>query len=246
MKRIVIILIAVGLCLTPGRFLRALEVKNTQGQKMNIEVLKYTKSSGNVRIERIEDGKIFNVKLNLFDAESQTKIVEAAPKARADLDIKLSAGKRRKKQPGSSFMEDQTVTASVLIKNESRDVDFEKGKATAFLVARQTKRFANRDEDYGKILAKQTFNVSLPAGQETKYECKPVTTSYDADRDETNVGGWEYYGYVVIVEDGEGAIHSIETSIGNLKKDLDETPELGKQILGLSKDQTVQKNLTKK
>ncbi len=223
----------------------AITVKDTKGRTMEISVISYTKSSGNVKIKR-DDGTVFNVNLNLFDSDSQSKILAAAPKARAELLVKPSVGKRRKQQGNSSYMKDQTVTASIYMKNVSRDIEFMSGKVTVILVARQTRRYSERDQDYGKVLAKQSFNVSIKPSEDTKYECKPIITSYDSDRDSSNVGGWEYYGYMVIVQEKDESIHTVETSIGSIKKVLEETPEAGKIYLKLQVGQMVKKDLSKK
>ncbi len=213
---------------------------------MDVKVLAYTKSSGNVRIERISDGQIFNVKIDLFDPESQKKIVEAAPVAKAELEIKVSAGRRRERLGESSFMKKQTVSASLKVLNDSRDIDFADGKATVFLVGRQTKRFAERDQDYGKVLGKNEFKLSVNAGRETEFECKPVVTEYDSDKDDTNVGGWEYYGYLVVIQNADGSVHSVDTSIGNLKKEVEEAPAIGKSFLSLNEGSLVEKDLAQR
>lgn len=229
--------------LFPGFALSAIEVKDLKGRTMSVEVLGYTQSSGNTRIKRLPDGAIFNVKISMFDSASQDKIIAAAPKARAKLDAKLSVGRRRERVEDSSYMKRQTITGKVAIENDSRDIDFINGKATVLLVARQTKRYADDDADYGKILHKEKFDTSLKAGQSFNYECKPVVTEYDSDRDSSNIGGWEYYGWMLIIQEADGTVHSVETSIGNLKKEVDENPELGEVYLGLEVGKLVEKNL---
>lgn len=219
-----------------------IKVTDVKGRSMEVEVIAYTQSSGNVRIKRT-DGQFFNVKLDVFDTPSQEAIIANAPKARADLLVKVSVGKRRSQQGDSSYMKDQTITASFKVENDSRDVDFPGGKGTLFLIGRQTRRYSEDDADYGKVLGKESFAIALNAGEEAEFEAKPIVTSYDSDRDYTNVGGFEYYGYLLVVEDDEGNVHTVETSIGNLKTDVEENPNLGKTLLGLSKDSLVEKNL---
>ncbi len=218
-------------------------VKDVKGREMSIKVLGYTKSTGEVKMSR-SDGQVFVVNLNVFDTESQGKIIAAAPPERARLAISVSAGKRRERKGDSSYMKNQTVTAKAKVENESRKINFSKGKGTVILVARQTARFANRDEDYGKILLKQQFNIDVEAGREFEYECKPLVTSYDSDKDSSNVGGWMYYGYVFIVQNEDGTIASATTSIGNLQKTVEEVPEASRKLLALSEGAVVQKNLS--
>lgn len=224
----------------------SIEVQDTQGRKMTVDVLAYTESSGNVRIKRVEDGAIFNVKLNIFDSDSQERIREAAPKQRAKLDVSVSVARRRQDVPGSSYMERQTIKAKAKVENASRDIDFIEGKATLLLVGREMKRFANRDADYGEIMHKESFNATLNPGREMEYEFKPIVTEYDSDKDSTNIGGIEYYGWLLVIQEKDGSIHSVETSIGNLKKETDEDPEIGNIFLGLNVGQSVEKDLSKR
>lgn len=213
---------------------------------MTVDVLAYTESSGNVRIKRVNDGAIFNVKLNIFDSASQEKIKAAAPKQKARLEVNVSVAKRRQDVPGSSYMERQTIKAKAKIENASRDIDFIDGKGTILLVGREMKRFANRDADYGKIIHKESFSATLNPGREMEYEFKPIVTEYDSDKDSTNIGGIAYYGWLLVIQEKDGSIHSVETSIGNLKKESDEDPGIGKIFLGLNVGQLVEKNLSKR
>lgn len=221
-------------------------VKDTQGRTMEMTVLSYTDSTGEVKFERAGDGKVFQVELTVFDADSQKKIVENAPRPRAEILARVSVGKRRARQGDSSYMKDQTISASITVENESREIDFGPGKGTLFLVGRQTRRYSEDDADYGKVLSKQNFDISVKGGDEFTYEAKPVVTSYDSDRDSTNIGGWEYYGYLFILEDGEGGIQVVETSIGNLKKDVESDAGHARKLLGLSEGSIVEKSLEKR
>ena len=224
--------------------LAEIEVRDVKGRSMKIDVLSYTASSGNVRIKRSSDGAIFNTKMNAFDAASQEKIKQAAPVVKAKLLSKVSVGRRRKNVKGSSYMERQTITAKATVENESRDTDFVDGKGTILLVAREMGRYSNKNDDYGKILHKENFSLTVNPGKEFKFECKPVVTEYDSDRDSSNIGGWEYYGWVIILQGKDGSVHSVETSIGNLKKEVQEDPRIGEAFLALNKGKLVEKNLS--
>lgn len=219
-----------------------IEVTDIKGRKMTVEVISYTESSGNVRIKRA-DGQFFNVKLDIFAPASQDEIVANAPKAKAELVIKVSVGKRRKQQGDSSFMKDQTISASFTVENDSRDIDFPEGEATLFLIGRQTRRYSEDSADYGKVLSKQKFPVVVKAGEETKLEARSIVTSYDSDRDYTNVGGFEYYGYLLVLKDADGEVHTVETSLGQLKKDVEEDPSMGIKLAAIGEGALVQKNL---
>ncbi len=208
----------------------AISVKDNKGRVMNVEVMSYTKSSGNVRIKR-DDGNIFNIKISLFDKESQKKIEAAAPAAFPKLNINISVGKRRQKQARSTYMKSNLVTISAKIKNISRDVDMAKCRFTIFLIGRNSKRYADRSMDWSKILSIQKFDTALTAGKEYSHELDPIATAYDSDKDSTNVGGWDFDGYLHVIQDPDGQIIMGKSSIGPLKTSAVNNPQLLKQAL---------------
>lgn len=190
-----------------------IEVSNTAGQKMTIEVLSYTASSGNVRIRRA-DGQIFNAKIDVFDPASRELIIANAPKETAKFSMDVSIGKKRKDKANSTYMENMTVTTSVKVANPSRDIDLGETRFTILLVGRNSKRYADRAQDWYKILSVQQFSTQLPSGKSSQHELKPIETSYDSDKDHSNVGGWEFEGYLLVAQDADGAILATKTSLG--------------------------------
>ncbi len=192
-----------------------IEVSNKAGQSMTVEVLSHTASSGNVRIQRI-DGQIFNTKLEVFDAASQEKIVANAPKEVAKLEMDVSVGKKRRDQGSSTFMENMTITTSAKISNVTRDIDLGETSFTILLVARNSRRYADRTQDWYRILSVQKFSTQLPAGKFSEHELKPVLTSYDSDKDSSNLGGWEFEGYLLVAQDPAGKILATKTSLGTV------------------------------
>ena len=192
-----------------------IEVSSTSGQSMTVEVLGYTASSGNVQIKR-SDGQIFNTKISVFDDESQKKIIANAPKEMAKLDIDVSIGRKRERQGGSFYMKNMTVSTSVKVSNQSRDIDLAKTDFTILLVGRNSRRYANRDEDWYKILSVQKFSTELAAGKSSEFELNSFKTAYDSDKDSSNVGGWEFEGYLLVGLDAEGKIVATKTTLGEV------------------------------
>jgi hypothetical protein len=212
--------IAASLLLAAGFFAQPLaaapiDVANKSGQSMTVEVLSYAASSGNVRIQR-KDGQIFNTKLDVFDAASQEKIIANAPKEIAKFEMDVSVGKKRRDQGSSSFMENMTITTSVKISNVTHDIDLGETSFTILLVARNSKRYADRTQDWYRILSVQKFSTQLPAGKFSEHELKPVLTSYDSDKDSSNLGGWEFEGYLLVAQDPAGKILATKTSLGTV------------------------------
>jgi len=221
----------------------AITVKDTKGRTMEIEVMSYTKSSGNVRIKR-KDGNLFNVKISLFDEVSQKQIIATAPPAYPKLDISISAGKRRQKVAGSSYMKSNLVSISTKIKNPSQDIDLPKCKFTIILIGRNSKRYADRKMDWSKILSVQKFESGLQASKELSHELQPITTKYDSDKDSSNAGGWEYDGYLLIIQKPDGEILEGKSSIGPLKTTVVNQPELLKKALNVSENTELNRDFT--
>lgn len=192
-----------------------IEVANKAGQSMTVEVISYTASSGNVRIQR-SDGQIFNTKLDVFDAASQERIIANAPKEVAKFEMDVSVGKKRRDQGSSTYMENMTITTSAKVTNVTRDTDLGETNFTILLVARNSRRYANRSEDWYKILSVQRFSTQLPAGKFSEHELKSVETSYDSDKDSSNVGGWEFEGYLLVAQDPAGKILATKTTLGQV------------------------------
>lgn len=221
----------------------AIIVKDTKGRTMDVEVTAYTKSSGNVRIKR-KDGNFFNVKISLFDKESQKRIKAAAPAAYPKLNINISAGKRRQKVAGSSYMKSNLVSVSVKIKNPARDIDLPKCRFTIILIGRNSKRYADKNLDWSKILSIQKFETAILASKEYSQELQPISTKYDSDKDSSNIGGWEYDGYLLIVQKPDGEILKAKSSIGPLKTSVVDNPALLKKALGLSENTELNRDFT--
>lgn len=193
-----------------------IEVANKAGQSMTVEVLAYTASSGNVRIQRTSDGQIFNTKIDVFDTGSQERIIANAPKELAKFEMDVSVGKKRRDIGSSSYMENMTITTSVKVANHSRDIDLDETDFTILLVARNSRRYADRSQDWYKLLSTQKFSTKLAAGKTSEHELKPIETAYDSDKDSSNVGGWEFEGYLLVAQDKAGKVIATKTSLGTV------------------------------
>lgn len=192
-----------------------IEVSNAAGQSMTVEILSYDAAKGTLRLRR-DDGRTFDAKIDLFDAPSQERISANAPKETASFSMEAVVGKRRKNVTGSFYRETSTITTTVKIVNESRNLALGETKFTILLVGRNSRRYANRDEDWLKILSVQEFSAPVPAGETFSRDLKPIQTTNDSDKDSSNVGGWEYEGYLLVARDSEGRILSAKSSLGGV------------------------------
>lgn len=213
--RQVLSLLVIFFLTMPSLHAEVIEVANTAGQKMSVEIVSYTASSGNVRIKRA-DGQFFNTKISVFDAPSQEKIIANAPKELPDFTLDVSIGRQRARQGNSAYMQNMTITTSVKVENKSRDIDLGQTNCTIVLVGRNSKRYADRGLDWYKVLSVQKFSTQLVAGKSSAHELKSVETSYDQDKDSSNVGGWEFEGYLLVAQDKDGNIIATKTTLGEV------------------------------
>jgi hypothetical protein len=113
-------------------------------------------------------------------------------------------------------MQNMTITTSVKVENKSRDIDLDQTNCTIVLVGRNSKRYADRALDWYKVLSVQKFSTQLVAGKSSKHELKSVETSYDQDKDSSNLGGWEFEGYLLVAQDKDGNIIATKTTLGEV------------------------------
>ena len=98
--------------------------------------------------------------------------------------------------------------------------------------------------DWSKILSIQKFETAILASKETTHELTPITTSYDSDKDSTNLGGWEFDGYLLVVQDPQGKILLGKSSIGPLKTAVVNSPGLMKKALEFSVDMELNRDFS--
>lgn len=220
-----------------------IEVASTSGQKMTVEIISHTASSGNVRIKRA-DGQFFNTKISVFDAASQEKIIANAPKELPDFTFDVSNGRQRARQGNSAYMQEMTITTSVKVENRSRDIDLDQTNCTIVLVGRNAKRYANRAYDWYKILSVQKFSTKLVAGKSSEHELKAIETVYDQDKDSSNLGGWEFEGYLLVAQDEEGNIIATKTSLGQVGITTAKDPKAVLAAIALSEGTETNDDLT--
>lgn len=220
-----------------------IEVANTSGQKMTVEIVSYTASSGNVRIKRA-DGQFFNTKLSVFDAPSQEKIIANAPKELPDFSLDVSIGRQRARQGNSAYMQNMTITTSVKVENKSRDIDLDQTNCTIVLVGRNAKRYANRAYDWFKVLSVQKFSTTLTAGKSSEHELRAIETTYDQDKDSSNLGGWEFEGYLLVAQDEDGNIIATKTTLGDVSTTTLKDPKAILAAIALSEGMETNHDLT--
>lgn len=193
-------------------------VKDKAGRSMDIEVSGVT--GDRVSFTRTSDGKIFQLPLNTFDAESVERITAAKGEAATSHPpyiVDLVVEKRRKKD--GYYMVTQTVAAKVTVKNPA---DLAAPPASVRVV------YLGEDRRTGKaysVLAVRDYKIELPAGKSDVRELDPFTTRYDSDnKGDGNIGGVQYDGYLLLILNAAGEIVQHECNSAKLNEVIKRDP----------------------
>ncbi len=222
----------------------ALEVKSKDGKALDITLMSVR--GDHVKFKRNSDGRIFSLKLDTFAPESVEVMRKAAlespdiklafPKLRIDASI----GKRLDRDANSGYMRHERITGTFTITNEDPKVALGKSKFSFVYFGRNP--FL---KDNYMVLHREESELALPPGGNLKHNTKTFVTSFDEDRNSSNIGGYRYEGYVCVVHDVEtGKIVSANSSAGHVDKRLNaELEETVKQLLELKAKDLVTKDL---
>lgn len=202
-------------------------VTDLKGRSIEIELVSL--SGDSVTFCRAGNAKEYTLPISHFEANSQGLIRKQAdllpppaPKVEADVTI----GKRRSKGD-SYYMVNQKITCSVRIAN--LDTKNSVPSVTGQIVFIGQNR---KTPDVYIVLSNQTFEASIErAGNVTK-EMKSFTTKYDSDnKGYGNIGGFQYFGYILALKDKDGKIFYDQSSAGSLRQTLEGRRHLLEDVL---------------
>lgn len=213
-------------------------VTDVKGRSIEIEVVSL--SGDSVTFSRTGSAREFTLPINSFEENSRELIRKQAallpppvPKISADVSI----GKKRKKY--SYYMEKQTVSCSVKLSN------LDTTRAAPPLQGQIV--FLGQNCKYTNIfivLSTQTFETSIERGGSVTRELKSFSTAYDNYNKGTgNIGGFEYYGYVLVLKDKDGRIVFDQPTAGKLAQTLKDKKRLIEEIMGYTKGQQLTEDL---
>ncbi len=191
-----------------------LTVNDTKGRALEIELMSVT--GQDVRFKRVDNAREFTMSLAQFDQVSQTKIIEESaslPIVLPPFDIEVVIGKRH--DEGSSYyMVDQRISTTVKLKNKSNDVALPPLKGRMVFIGRDQKT-----EDDFTVLSVQEFKVGIPPAGASETSLEPFVTRYDGDQKGLhNVGGYQYFGYLIVFLNDKDEIVFDYTTSGPIRK----------------------------
>lgn len=225
-----------------------LTVADQKGRSLIIQLVAL--SDETVTFTRQGDAKEYKLPISQFDQGSQERIrtqagemaasgVSKAPAAPYKIQPGVVIGKRRRDKGDSYYMEVQDITCTVKLTNLNSTVRAEGLKGSIVFIGRNT-----RKPDVYNVLSTQNFEAAVDGSGTFSKDMEPFKTSYDSDnKGAGNLGGYQYYGYVLALHDSTGKLILTETTTGSFRMALAAKKELLDAVLKYSKEATVSDKL---
>jgi hypothetical protein len=204
-----------------------LTVRDSQGRALEIELL--SSDGENVSFRRTDNKLEFTLPLARFDEASQAAVREKAaslPPVVPKIEPEVVIGKRRQKE--GYYMERQTVTCTVKLRNTSKNLPVPELTAKMVFIG-QDRRVTTKFS----VLARREFKIRIEPGQTFSEELKPFTTRYDSDnKGYGNVGGYQYTGFLLVVTDAEDNLVLEHTTDPTIKKGFARDLNFSRMLVG--------------
>jgi len=226
-----------------------LTVADQKGRSLIIQLVALADET--VTFTRQGDAKEYKLPISQFDQGSQERIRTQAGEMAASGGAKAPAaapykiqpgvviGKRRRDKGDSYYVEIQDITCTVKLTNLNSTARAEGLKGSIVFIGRNT-----RKPDVYNVLSTQNFEAVVDGSGTFSKDMEPFKTSYDSDnKGAGNLGGYQYYGYVLALHDSTGKLILTETTTGSFRMALAAKPELLDAVLKYSKEATVSDKL---
>jgi hypothetical protein len=158
------------------------------------------------------------------------------------LRIQPKVGKRNNPVAGSTYMMTMIMTPEISIES-AQTQPMASASATFLLVTMDTSAKYRRGEEELIIATSETKGIPAVAkGSRRSIEFKPLSSRYDSDRDDTNIGGQEYKYYIMAVFADDNQFLHFETNCPELSRHLQAHPDLRVKFLGMKPGQKFRTN----
>jgi hypothetical protein len=176
---------------------------------------------------------LISVSLNIAGQQPDKTAQEKLAKKYPSLHIQAKVGKRNSPVGTSSYMMTMTMTPEVVIES-ARTQPMASASATFLLVTMETSAKYRRGEEELIIATSETQGIPAVAkGSRRSIEFQPLSSRYDSDRDDSNVGGQEYKYYIMAVFADDNQFLHFETNCPELSRYLQAHPDLRVKFLGM-------------
>lgn len=218
----------------------SMTVTDLKGRSLAIELISLAGDS--VTFRRQGDPKEFTLPIGNFDGTSQELIRKESsslpavlPKIQPDVVI----GKRRRKD-NSYYRVIQDVTCTVKLSNLSNTLQVPALKGTIVFIGQD-----QRTPEVLSVLSSQSFEFSMKPGESLSKEMEPFFTTYDSDNKGVgNVGGFQYFGYILVLTDASGNVVLDDTTTGSIRQAIKERPAVIKEVISYPKGKQLTERLT--
>lgn len=209
--------------------LRAAPITVTDDKGRSIEIELVSLADNSVTFRRQGNPKEFTLPISQFAEPSQQLIRKQAsqlPVAPPKIQPEVVIGKRRK-LGDSYYMVKQEITCTLKLSNTglTARVPTLAGKIV-FIGQNQ------RTPELLYILSAQSVEATIKPGTTFIKDMEPFMTSYDSDnKGAGNIGGYQYFGYILVLADEAGNVVLDQTTTGSLRLALNNKPSLLKDVL---------------
>ena len=226
-------LVATAFCGSP------ITVTDDKGRSIEIELVSVADSS--VTFRRQGNPKEFTLPISQFAGASQeiirkqgSQIPAATPKIESDVVI----GKRRQKND-SYYMVKQEITCTVKLTNTSMTARVPAVNGKLVFIGQN-----QRTPELLYILSSQNIEATMNPGETVTKELESFFTTYDSDnKGYGNVGGYQYFGYILVLVDEGGNVVLDQTATSSLRQALANKPAIRKEIIKYAKGKLLTERL---
>ncbi|OYW77620.1 MAG: hypothetical protein B7Z37_03455 [Verrucomicrobia bacterium 12-59-8] len=176
---------------------------------------------------------LISVSLNIAGQQPDKAIKAELGRKYPSLHIQAKVGKRNSPVAGSTYMMTMTMTPEVVIES-AQTQPMASASATFLLVTMETSAKYRRGEEELIIATSETKGIpAVSKGSRRSIEFASLSSRYDSDRDDTNVGGQEYKYYIMAVFADDNQFLHFETNCPELSRHLQAHPDLRVKFLGM-------------
>ena len=204
------------------------EISNKEGKTLSAELISVGETSA--KFKKTAGSPPFEVAFDTLSPETVAmlkKEAEEMPVVYPRFDVDVVVSKRRKASSGSYYMKSMTVGGKVVVSNQSMKSDFPVTKGRLVFIGQN-----QQTESVYQVLSVTDFEISPKAGKEQEIPVADIITTYDSDnKGRGNIGGYKYYGYLLIFHDGEGNVTYSKTLSGVITKAISDNPKVVDQFL---------------
>ncbi len=180
---------------------------------------------------------LFAFTLALSSAELVGQVADATAKAALpQVRVQVQIGNQQRRM-GSSYRKESTIQPKIVVEGMAATKPLPALEATMLVITMDTRAKYKEKREVYKVESAETLPIpAVTTGARRNFEFAPTVVSFDAWRDQTNVGGAAYKYYVFGLRDPETkAILDFQTNNPALASLAKAKPDRREEFLVMSK-----------